>query len=59
MLINSWKQFVYAVAEMRRLQEARGKSAEKGFELLRVQHDVDSAVEKKLAEYGERQGGGA
>jgi hypothetical protein len=43
---------------MRKLQKeaVRGKSVEKGFELLRIQLDVDSAVEKKLAEYGEKQG---
>ena len=56
-MINSWKAFLYAVADMRKMQKEmeRSKSVEKQFELLQLQLEVDSCVERKIAEFGGRQ----
>jgi hypothetical protein len=56
-VIASWKDLVYTLAEMRKLQSdpKTRKSDGKLFLLNRLEREVDACVEKKMAELGLRQ----
>jgi hypothetical protein len=57
-MISSWKELVYTLEQMRRLQKNPGtrKSLELRFRLSRAEADVDACIEAKTSEWAaERQ----